>query len=116
MSNYDFMMTTLYNDIKNEIIELWNLYDKDDDNIEDIIEEFKLEYGNRDDSIYYYDFDITTRVQTQHAQRFIIQKTEDMGYDMDITDLKRMTTSNGLEVLLIYWIMEDIDFTTISSN
>ena len=112
MSKYDFMMTTLYNDIKNQMIELWNDYDKDG-NIEDIIEEFKYYYGNHENSIYYYDFDINTRVETLLAQRFIIQKQEDMGLDMDMSDLKRMTTANGLEALLLFWIMEDIDFTTI---
>ena len=29
MSNYDFMMTTTYNEIKNQIIQLWMDYDKD---------------------------------------------------------------------------------------
>ena len=44
---------------------------------------------------------------------FFSQNRKDMGLDMDMSDLKRMTTANGLEALLLFWIMEDIDFTTI---
>jgi len=112
MSHYDFMMTTMYNEIKNQIIQLWMDYDKDG-NMEDIIEEFKYYYGNHHNSVYYYDFEIN---DIMCVQRFIISKTEDAGYDMVVSDMLSIATTEGLKRHLLYWVMEDIDFTTISSN
>jgi hypothetical protein len=112
MSGYDYMLTTTYISITKQIAELWENYDKDGD-MDKVIEEFKYFYGNHENSLMYYDFDISTRVETLLAQRFIIQKVEDMGFDMDMSALKRMTTANGLEAMLLYWIMEDFDFESI---
>ena len=106
MSGYDYMMTTTYISITTQIAELWNAYDKDDD-MEKVIEEFKYFYGNHENSLLYFDFDVSTRDETLLAQRFIIQKTDDIGFDMDMSALKRMTTVNGLNAMLLYWIMED---------
>ena len=117
MSNYDFMMTTMYNEIKNQIIQLWMDYDKDG-NMEDIIEEFKLFYGNHENSIYYYDFEIEPH-NIMCVQRFVIAKTEEAEYDLLVCDMLNIATTEGLKRHLLYWIMEDIDFeelTTILSN
>jgi len=108
MSNYDIMMTTTYNNIKDEIIQLWNDYDKDG-NMEDIIDEFKHFYGNHHNSIYYYDFDISHN-NIFLAQRYITKKMEDAGYDMQVSDMLSIATTEGLKRHLLYWIMEDIDF------
>ena len=109
------MMTNLYNEIKNQIILLWKDYDKDG-NMKDIIEEFKHYYGNHENSIYYYDFDISSLQSVLCAQRFVISKMEDAGYDMLVSDMLSIATTDGLKRHLLYWMMEDIDFTTISSN
>jgi hypothetical protein len=117
MSNYDFMMTTTYNEIKNQIEELWNDYDKDG-NMEEIIHEFKLFYGNHENSIYYYDFEIEPH-NIMCVQRFVIAKTEEAEYDLLVCDMLNIATTEGLKRHLLYWIMEDIDFeelTTILSN
>mgnify|MGYP000073443820 CR=1 FL=1 len=111
MSSYDYMMTKTYISITKKIAELWNEYDS-----EKSFEEFKYFYGNHENSLMYYDFDISTRVETLLAQRFIIQKVEDMGFDMDMSALKRMTTANGLEAMLLYWVMEDFDFKKEDEN
>jgi len=110
------MMTHVFNEIKNQIVLLWKNYDKDG-NMEDIIEEFKHYYGNHENSIYYYDFDpYLSQQSVMCCQRFIISKMEDAGYDMLVSDMLSIATMEGLKKHLLYWIMEDIDFTTISSN
>jgi len=110
------------NNIKNQIIQLWMDYDKDGD-MEDIIEEFKHYYGNHDNSIYYYDFDIDLNIgntalttNAMDCQRFIIARMEDAGYDMLVSDMLSIATMEGLKKHLLYWIMEDIDFTTHSAS
>jgi len=105
-------MITTYNEIRNQIIQLWMDYDKDG-NMDEIIEEFKFYYGNHDNSIYYYDFEID---DIMYCQRFVIEEMEDAGYDMLVNDMLFIATIDGLKRHLLYWIMEDIDFTTISSN
>ena len=50
------------------------------------------------------------------CQRFIIARMEDEGYDMLVSDMLSIATTEGLKRHILYWIMEDIDFTTISSN
>ena len=122
MSNYDFMMTTTYNEIKNQIIQLWMDYDKDGV-MDEIIDEFKFYYGNHENSIYYYYFDIDFNIgntalttNAMDCQRFIIARMEDEGYDMLVSDMLSIATTEGLKRHILYWIMEDIDFTTISSN
>jgi len=113
MSAYDYMMTKTYISITKQIAELWEYDDKDEDcDMETQIEEFKYYYGNHENSLMYYDIDITTREETLLAQRFIIKKVEDFGFDMDMSAVKNMTTENGLKSMLLYWVMEDFDFTT----
>ncbi len=102
----------LKNEIKNKIIQLWKDYDKDG-NMEDIIYEFKLYYGNHDNSLIYYDFEIDN---IMCVQRFVIAKTEEAEYDLLVSDMLSIATIDGLKRHLLYWIMEDIDFTTISYN
>lgn len=114
MSNYDFMMTATYNDIQEQIIELWSNYDKDGD-MEDIIQEFKIFYGNHDNSIYYYDFELDD-TEIMACQRFVIARMEGEGYDMLASDMLSIATREGLKRHVLYWIMEEVDFTTISSN
>ena len=112
MSGNDYMRTTTYISITKQIAEYWEDYKSanEDEDIQKQIDEFKYLYGNHENTLCYYDIDIPTRVGTLFAQRFIIQKIEDMGCDMDMSALKRMTTANGLEAMLLYWIMEDFDF------
>ena len=112
MSGNDYMRTTTYISITKQIAEYWEDYKSshEDEDIQKQIDEFKYFYGNHENTLCYYDIDIPTRVGTLFAQRFIIQKIEDMGFDMDMSALKRMTTANGLNGMLIYWIMEDFDF------
>ena len=112
MSGNDYMRTTTYISITKQIAEYWEDYKSanEDEDIQKQIDEFKYIYGNHENTLCYYDIDIPTRVGTLFAQRFIIQKIEDMGFDMDMSALKRMTTANGLNGMLIYWIMEDFDF------
>ena len=107
----------LKNEIKNQIILLWKDYDKDG-NMKDIIEEFKHYYGNHDNSIYYYDFDMihTSQESVLCARRFVISKMENAGYEIGGRVMLSIATTEGLEKHLLYWIMKDIDFTTISSN
>ncbi len=76
MSGYDYTLTNTYASISSQIAELWKNYEKDDDMVK-IIHEFKYFYGNHENSLIYYDFEITTRVETLSAQRFIIKKVED---------------------------------------
>jgi hypothetical protein len=106
MSNYDFMMTTTYNEIKNQIIQLWMDYDKDG-NMEDIIQEFKHYYGNDHNSIHYYDFEIDN---IMGVQRFVIEHMENAGYDLLVSDMLSIATMEGLKRHLLYWVMEDIEF------
>ena len=116
MSNYDFMMTTTYNEIKNQIIQLWIDYDKDGV-MDEIIDEFKFYYGNHENSLMYYDFmRLMNSSSIMCVQRFIISKMEDAGYDMLVSDMLSIATIDGLKRHLIYWIMDEIDFTTILSN
>ena len=112
MNNYDFMLTTTYNEIKNKIIQLWMDYDKVG-TMDEIIDEFKLFYGNHENSLIYYDFEID---DIMCVQRFVIAKTQEAEYDLLVCDMLSIATINGLKRHLIYWIMEDIDFTTICSN
>ena len=104
----------LKNKIKNQIIQLWKDYDKDGD-MEEVIDEFKLFYGNHDNSLIYYDFEIESH-NIMCVQRFVIAKTEENEYDLLVCDMLNIATIEGLKRHLLYWIMEDIDFTTISSN
>lgn len=115
MSNYDFMMTTTYNEIKNQIVQLWMDYDKDGV-MEDIIEEFKYFYGNHDNSLCYYDFEIESVNETLLAQKYIMQHMDDNGYDMVISDMLQLASPSGIKKHLIYWIMEEIDFAEIIVN
>ena len=115
MSGYDYMLTTTYISITKQIAEYWEDYksaheDEEEETIQEQIEDFKYYYGNCENTLCYYDFDINAQVGTLFAQRFIIQKVEDSGFDMDMSALKRMTTANGLKAMLLYWIMEDFDF------
>lgn len=110
MSNYDFMMTSAYNDIKNQIIQLWNDYDKDGQ-MDDIIDEFKNYYGNTDNCVYLYDWDNTSSKCVFYiAQRYVLQKMSDAGFDMTIDDMLKIATEIGLKSHLVYWIMDEIDF------
>ena len=102
----EFKNTHMYTNIYNQIEERWNDEDKDDyDDIESCIEEFKYYYGNHENSIYYYDFDTSFEVfDVLKSQRFIIEKYDEAGMDMDI---EMMTKLDGLQKQLVYWIMED---------
>ena len=115
MSAYDYMLTTTYISIAKQIAELWRDYDKDGD-MDKVIDEFRYFYGNHENSLMYFDFHIKSRVETLFAQRFIIQKVEDTGCGMDMSALKRMTTANGLEAMLLFWVMEDFDFKKEDEN
>ena len=105
----EFKNTHMYSYIYNQIEENWNDQDKDDyDDIELCIEEFKLYYGNHEISIFYYDFNTEFNVfDVLKSQRFIIEKHDDYGMDMDIEMMKDMTKLDGLQKQLVYWIMED---------
>ena len=111
MTDYDFMMTNTFNNIRNQIIELWHDYDKDG-NMEEIIEEFKMFYGNHENAIYYYDFEIEPH-NIMCAQRFIIKQMEDAGFDLTVNDMFSIASIEGLKKHLLYWIMEDISFDEI---
>ena len=116
MSSYDYMLTNTYISITKQIGELWKIYDKDG-NMDEMIDEFKYFYGNHENSLLYFDFEnCPTRVETLLAQRFIIQKVEDMECDMGMTALKQLTTANGLEAMILYWVMEDFDFNKEDEN
>ena len=94
-------MTTTYVSIMKQI---YDLYDPDE---EYDMEEFKYFYGNHENSLHYYDFDISTQEETLLFQQFIIQKIEDTGCAMDMSAMKRITTKDGLKAMLLYWVMED---------
>ena len=102
-SSLEFM-----NDIKKEIIQFWNDYDKDLE-WELAIEDFKHYYGNHENSIYYYDFEIEPH-NVMDCQRFVISSREDAGFVLTVNDMMSITYMIGLERQLLYWIMEDIDF------
>jgi len=108
----EFTNTELYRSIYNQIKENWDLCEEDrDDNEDDIylcIEEFKLYYGNHENSIFYYDFNTEFNVfDVLKSQRFIIEKHDDYGMDMDIEMMKDMTKLDVLQKQLVYWVMED---------
>ena len=112
MSGNDYMRTTTYISITKQIAEYWEDYKSanEDEDRQKQIDEFKYFYGNNENTLCYYDFDIPTRVGTLFAQRFIIQKAQDIPMDMNNFDFKRLTNANGLNSMLLYWIMEDFDF------
>lgn len=100
----EFKYTDMYSYIYNQIEENWNDEDRDGDDIE----EFKYYYGNHENSIYYYDFDTSFNVfDVLKSQRFIIEKCDDLGLEVDIAIMQNMTKLDGLQKQLVYWIMED---------
>ena len=99
-------MNTLIADIKNEIMERFADWDGDD------IDEFKLFYGNHENSLIYYDFEIEPH-NIMCVQRFVIAKTKEAEYDLLVCDMLNIATIEGLKRHLLYWVMEDIDFEEI---
>jgi len=114
MSDFiDFTDTHLYTYIFSQIEELWNDTDKDGD-IEEVIEEFKTYYGNNELSIYFYDFNTEFNVfDVLKSQRFILEKCDDIGIDMEMKDIINI---EGLQKQLVYWIMEDFITQIILNN
>ena len=58
----------------------------------------------------------TSQQSVMCVQRFVISKMENAGYEIGGRVMLSIATTEGLERHLLYWVMEDIDFTTISSN
>jgi len=103
----DFKDTTLYHEITDEIIQLWNDCDKDAD-MADAIQEFKTFYGNHTNSIYYYDFEIPDNL-IMCCQRFVMRAVE----DICIETILSIHEEEGLKRHVLYWVMEDIDFNIV---
>jgi hypothetical protein len=96
-------------EIKNEIIEMWNNYNKDGVR-QDVIDEFKWDYHMLIDSpIYDFDFEIEPH-NIMDAQRFVIENMESSGYEFTAKCMLSLTTMEGLKKAVLYWAMEEIDF------
>lgn len=93
-------------EIKCEIIALYKNWDGED------IDDFKYLYGNHDNSIYYYQFEIESRDYLD-CIAYITKCVEDTGLEADHSVLKRVSSYEGLKAMLLYWVMEDIDFTNL---
>lgn len=102
-------MNTLIAEIKNEIMAQYAEWDGED------IDDFKYFYGNHANSIYYYDFKIEDNMVLPCID-YIVKCVEDTGLEEDHSVLKRVSSYEGLKGMVLYWVMEDFDFTTDISN
>ena len=98
-----FNMDTLIAEIKNEIIAQYKDWDGED------IDDFKYYYGNHDNSTYYYDFKIEYNMVLPCID-YITNCIEENGMDCDISVMKRVSSYEGLKGMVLYWVMNSIDF------
>ena len=96
-------MNYLIADLKNEIMEQFAEWEGDD------IEEFKYYYGNDANSIYYYDYKIEYNMVLPCID-YIVKCMEDCGLEADHSVMKKIRSYEGLYGMVLYWVMEEIDF------
>ena len=102
-----FNMDTLIAEIKNEIIAQYKDWEGGED-------DFRYYYGNHDNSIYYYDFKIEYNMVLPCID-YITNCIEENGMDCDISVMKRVSSYEGLKGMVLYWVMNSIDFDKIQS-
>ncbi len=100
MNTMDILIAT----IKDEIMEHYG-----DINGADEIEEFKYFYGNHENSIYLYEFKIEYNMVLPCID-YIVRSMEDAGLEADHSVLKKLSSYEGLKGMVLYWVMDSIDF------
>lgn len=109
-----FKMDTFIAEIKNEIVESYTEWFAEDNDMkkEDAIDEFKYYYGNHCNSIYYYNFTIENDMILPCID-YITKCIEETGMEINMSVLKQLSSYDGLKGMLLYWVMEDVDFDSI---
>ena len=102
-------MNSLIADIKNEIMEQFAEWEGDD------IDEFKYYYGNDANSIYYYDFKIEYNMVLPCID-YIVKSIENSGLEADHSVMKKISSYEGLKRMVLYWVMEHIDFEDLNKK
>ena len=75
----------------------------------DDIDDFKYYYGNDANSIYYYDFKIEYNMVLPCID-YIVKSIEGEGLEADHSVMKKISSYEGLKRMVLFWVMEDIDF------
>ena len=107
-------MDNLIAEIKNEIVENYTEWFCEDEDMDKdvVIDEFKYYYGNHENSIYYFDFKIEDNMVLPSID-YITKCIEESEMDIDISVMRRISSYEGLKGMLLYWVMEDVDFDSI---
>ena len=116
----EFKNTELYKEIYHQIKILWNNYDKDGDDMEDIIDEFRYEYLHISSEFWFSSYFITEfKADTVlKSQKFIIEMynndvdndhhNEDDDYESGLKKIMEdILTIEKLQAHILYWIMND---------
>tara|TARA_R110000772_G_scaffold4634_2_gene16582 strand:- start:527 stop:838 length:312 start_codon:yes stop_codon:yes gene_type:complete len=99
-------MNSLIAEIKNEIMEKFAEWKSEGGGD---IDEFKLNYGNHENCLYYYKFKIEGNLILP-CIAYIAKSMEDAG--LEDPEFKRFILTHliHLKVFMVYWVMEEIDF------